>query len=225
MDLVALADVSQSGEHLGGARGFREDGRRVVGRGPGRCPTGEAHRVLPNGGIGVTRRDQPRGADVATVDRGVTPRQGPPIRARVRARRGDARGERHRLSNGRAEVGSSIHGRSGRRWRWAVARFTRRGPYGRGESQSHSQSALISHVVLSGWIKASASRVSGGAGKRRRPTTQAPMVESVRPMIRTSECSDAWRTYTTSSATLSGSRRSTYAVSASPPASTASPCV
>src|SRR5205823_3569065 len=81
---------------------------------------------------------------------------------------------------------------------------------------------FVSHVILSRSNKARAAGASGGSRNRLRPPRQAPTVVSVRPMIRTSNGSDAWRTYTTSSATLSGSRRSTYAVSGSPAASTMS---
>src|SRR5690349_1623536 len=70
-----------------------------------------------------------------------------------------------------------------------------------------------------------ASGSSGGSGKRRRPARVVAITQRVRPTILTSYPSDACRTYTASSASFTGSSRSTYATSGSFPVRNASPWV
>src|SRR6266550_1992220 len=68
-----------------------------------------------------------------------------------------------------------------------------------------------------------ASASSGGSGKWRRPTSVVTITHSVRPTMRASYASEACRTYTTSSASLTGSSRAAYAASGSGPTSAISP--
>src|SRR5437588_627181 len=228
MDLVTLPDVAGADEYLGCARCIDVNGARVRGR--VRCVgplCGEVQRILSHGGVAVRRRHHAVGPDSPVVGGAVAPGEGPVVVGRVR-RWGDRDSgtERNGLAGLGPHVGADVDLRSpsGRR-RTTRLGLTRGGPDGESSHHAQHRYACVSHVVLSMSIKARAAGASGGSRNRLRPPMQDPMVVRVRPMIRTSTGSEAWRTYTTSSATLSGSRRSTYAVSGSPPASSASPCV
>jgi len=146
--------MSPADEHMGRAQGLHDDGGGVVGGDAGGRATGEAQCVPPHGGIGVTQRDHPRGTDIATVDRGVTPRHDPAIRARVRARRGHARGERDRSSRGRALVDAHVERRCGRRWQRAVVGLARGATHRQRGHDRHPRYAFVWHVVPSRHIKA-----------------------------------------------------------------------
>src|SRR5256885_5949310 len=227
MDLAALPDVSAADNHLRRARRVHVDGARVRGRVRGAWAVrAEAQVVRVDAGVAVRCRHDATGPDRSLVRGAVTPGERPVIRTGVR-RVGDddPRAEGNRLAGLRPEVGAYVDlGYAANRRPTAVA-LARDGPHGQRRHHAQHRYTFVSHVVLSKSIKARASEASGGSRNRLRPPTQAAMVASVRPMIRTSNCSEAWRTYTTSRVTLSGRRRSAYAASGSPCASSASPCV
>src|SRR5256885_8892694 len=227
MDLAALPDVSGADQYLRRAWRIDVNGARVRGRVRGVGPLrDEVQRVLPHGGVAVRRRHHAVGPDSPVVGGAVAPGEGPVVVGRVRRwGDGDAARERNGLARLDAQVGTDVDLRYAAVRRPASIALTRHRPHRERSDDGHHGYAFVSHVVPSRSIKARAAGASGGSRNRLRPPRHAAMVERVRPMIRTSNGSEACRTYTTSSATLSGSRRSTYAVSGSPPASSASPCV
>src|SRR5256886_14863388 len=153
------------------------------------------------------------GPDSPVVGDAVTPGEGPVVVGRVRRwGDGDAARERNGLARLNAHVGADVDGRcAAARRATTVVALTRDDPHPERSHDGQHDYAFVSHVVLSRSIKARAAGASGGSRNRLRPPRHAAMVERVRPMIRTSNGNEAWRTYTTSRATLSGSRRSTYA--------------
>src|SRR5256714_3524774 len=196
MDLAALPDVAGAHEHLGRAGRVHVDGARVRGRVRGAGPLrAEAQVVRVDAGVAVRSRHEATGPDRSLVRGAVTPGERPVIRTGVgRAGDGDPRAEGHRLAGLRPEVGAYVDlGCATNRRATAVA-LARDGPHGQRSHDGQHGYAFVSHVVLSMSIKARASQASGGSGNCLRPPTQAAMVASVRPMIRTSNCSEAWRT-------------------------------
>ena len=197
MDLATLPDVSGADQYLRRAWRIDVNGARVRGRVRGVGPLrGEVQRILPHGGVAVRRRHHAVGADGPVVGGAVAPGEGPVVVGRVRRwGDGDATRERNGLARLNAQVGADVDGRcaAGGRATTVVA-LTRDDPHRERSHGGQHGYAFVTHVVLSRSIKARAAGASGGSPNRLRPARHAAMVERVRPIIRTSNGNEAWRT-------------------------------